>query len=479
MKKEGVFIILLLTILMVSFIAVYAGPGPPPALAPTVWVEARASNNNDGVVNTTQPTGTPIISCNLSIGGANFTTDPVASGQYVVIGDSGNDKMHFINTSDCSLISSYIIGTDVFSTPAIYKNLAIFGADNGKIMAVDYTTTPNPTSAWNYTTGEAVRSPPTIDAAIGRVFVGSNDNKFYCINTTNGQMLWNFTTGNDISTKAFYTSSGPGGPSVMFGSNDKKAYFLYAINGSNLRPAIGFGSKIKGAFAVNQGKLVIREGVFLHALDMSGGFVEIWNFTDNTPVVGSPAIHLNQVVIGTGKKNLYSMNIANGASIWTATPNVKLKSPAATTNGATFFVSAIDSKMVIAYDSTGGELWNMSLLNNPDSSSFIVHQGALFIGDEGGVLYKLEDEPCTTPTDDLLITEDTTICTGTHNLIDTSLDGILKTGAKDIVITCQDKTNLVGQDGVKDIAINISHDNVTVSGCDFQFFSSAIDNRHK
>ena len=49
---------------------------------------------------------------------------------------------------------------------------------------------------WNYTTGSAVDSSPAI--VDGVVYVGSNDDKIYALNATNGAQIWNYTTGSEV-----------------------------------------------------------------------------------------------------------------------------------------------------------------------------------------------------------------------------------------------------------------------------------------
>ena len=44
---------------------------------------------------------------------------------------------------------------------------------------------------WTYTTNGAVTQSPAV--ADGKVYVGANDQKIYCLNATDGTSIWNFT----------------------------------------------------------------------------------------------------------------------------------------------------------------------------------------------------------------------------------------------------------------------------------------------
>ncbi len=49
---------------------------------------------------------------------------------------------------------------------------------------------------WNYTTGNWVESSPAVVA--GKVFVGSDDGRVYCLDAVTGAQVWNYTTGNYV-----------------------------------------------------------------------------------------------------------------------------------------------------------------------------------------------------------------------------------------------------------------------------------------
>ena len=64
-----------------------------------------------------------------------------------------------------------------------------------------YSTSPAPSTnqtLWNYTTGSfIVSSPAVVD---GKVYIGSYDRKFYCLDAATGAHIWNFTTGGIVGS---------------------------------------------------------------------------------------------------------------------------------------------------------------------------------------------------------------------------------------------------------------------------------------
>ena len=78
--------------------------------------------------------------------------------------------------------------------------------------------TPNTNNIlWSYTTGDWVRSSPAV--VDGKVYVGSDDKKVYCLNASTGLFIWSYTTG-------FLVRSSPAvADSIVYvASHDGKVY---------------------------------------------------------------------------------------------------------------------------------------------------------------------------------------------------------------------------------------------------------------
>jgi len=50
---------------------------------------------------------------------------------------------------------------------------------------------------WNFTTMQRVVSSPAV--ANGYVFVGSYEGAVYCLNSSNGKIMWNYPNGNEVT----------------------------------------------------------------------------------------------------------------------------------------------------------------------------------------------------------------------------------------------------------------------------------------
>ena len=70
---------------------------------------------------------------------------------------------------------------------------------------------------WSYTTSGGVQSSPAVSD--GRVYVGSEDSKVYCLNASTGSLIWSYTTGNLV-----WSSPAVSDGRVYVGSYDSKVY---------------------------------------------------------------------------------------------------------------------------------------------------------------------------------------------------------------------------------------------------------------
>src|ERR671917_185093 len=72
-------------------------------------------------------------------------------------------------------------------------------------------------AAWTFTTRARVESSPAI--AGGRVFVGSNDGRFYVLSLTNGAKVWEFNAGAPLSASPAIANG-----RIVIGSQDGRLY---------------------------------------------------------------------------------------------------------------------------------------------------------------------------------------------------------------------------------------------------------------
>ncbi|MHA2621337.1 MAG: outer membrane protein assembly factor BamB family protein [bacterium JZ-2024 1] len=135
--------------------------------------------------------------------------------EYIVFMGTHNGQLIAVNPTSGSAANPIQIVTGVPALPpgagihgnvVIYKSsddspsgILLFGADDGRLYAYDYTitgrTTVNVRPRWAFVTGASIWSSPAVDRRNFVVYFGSNDKNFYAVDLFTGVELWRFTSG--------------------------------------------------------------------------------------------------------------------------------------------------------------------------------------------------------------------------------------------------------------------------------------------
>ena len=139
------------------------------------------------------------------------------------------------------IIWSYYTDTSIYSSPAVAGDQVIFGAD--KIYCLN---TTNGASLWNYTTPGG-----SVAIAEDRVYVGSTDHAIYCLNVSTGEYLWSYTTGDVVHSSPIVAAG-----MLYVGSYDHKIYCLNASTGAFFW-SFTTGNNVYSSPAIVHGKLYV------------------------------------------------------------------------------------------------------------------------------------------------------------------------------------------------------------------------------
>jgi len=263
-----------------------------------------------------------------------------------------------------------------FSSPAVVDGKVYIGSNDMKVYCLDASTGAH---IWNYTTGGLVDSSPAV--ADGKVYIGSYDGKVYCLNASTGVHIWNYTTGGwvDSSPTVAYGK-------VYVGSWDNKVYALNATTGALIWNYTTGGYVISSS-AVAYGKVYTgSDDGKVYCLDASTG-AHIWNYTTTYSSMSSPAVVDNRVYIGSYDGKVYCLDASTGAHVWnyTTTPGRWVHSSPAVADGKVY-IGSLDGKVYCLDASTGTHIWDYQTLAGIDSSPAIA-DGMVFIGSNDGTVY--------------------------------------------------------------------------------------------
>jgi len=264
-------------------------------------------------------------------------------------------------------------------------------------------------SSWTFMTGGGVKSSPSV--VDGRVYVGSNDHKIYCLNATMGALLWSYTTSATVDSS----------PAVIEGRvfvGDEYGYF-YCLNATtgNLIWRVDIGDGFSSP-AIIGGYVYVGcyNGVLACINATTGAY--LWCKYTNANIYSSPAIAGGRVYVGDTGGCLSCFNVTTGVLLWKyqiygmfyggwGSEHMEygdIHSSPAVANGLVYvgnenYNPYSNSPFAYGYQvpfssfyclnaTTGAFVWSYNMYNDADSSSAIAG-GRIYMGNNNDNLYCL------------------------------------------------------------------------------------------
>ncbi len=179
------------------------------------------------------------------------------------------------------------------------------------------------TPKWEFQTGGDVFSSPAV--VDGKVYVGSEDKNWYCLNAYTGAKIWNFTTGFFVRASAAVVDG-----KVFTGADDGYFYCLDANTGAQLwkTSAGGFFPQYlsSGEGEPRSSPIVIGGRVYCGSLDgkvyclnPEDGRI-LYTYATGKPIMGSPAYSDGTIYIASTDSYLYALNSADLSFKWKSFP---------------------------------------------------------------------------------------------------------------------------------------------------------------
>jgi outer membrane protein assembly factor BamB len=251
---------------------------------------------------------------------------------------------------------------------------------------------------WKFKTGGYVDSSPALDD--GRVYFGSWDHNFYCLDESTGELVWKFTAGDCVdSSPAVYEGK------VYFGSWDRNVYCLDAATGKELWR---FEMEPSNFDDHRQSSPVVKGGVLymggfdgmVYALDANTGKA-LWKYRTGGPVRSRPLVlsgflsmsqdgkTFPEVIAGSGDGTLYAVLNPEKDAIW------KFRAGDRVTSSPLFMGRDIafgggDGLLHVLDRMTGKELWNYKTGGRIEYSSPLLIDKTVLIGSTDGKLCSLD-----------------------------------------------------------------------------------------
>ncbi len=236
----------------------------------------------------------------------------------------------------------------------------------------------------------------------GEIFI-ADSSALYALNM-NGTLLWNTTSG----AAGYYGIASPVlfGKYVIIGTSDKYLRAFYVNNGT-LAWQVYIGEDIASspALGIVDKKPMVFVATFnlgsvgkLYAINVLNG-TEEWNLTlMGSNYFGVPAFYDGKIIVPIGgiENTSYQWNPpygvqcinANGTYYWNYTTDSSVRSSVAVESGNIYFVTS--GGKLISLNMNGTLRWSLNIGSSVSSPA--VKNGDIFVGNNNGTLYGIEDE---------------------------------------------------------------------------------------
>lgn len=148
----------------------------------------------------------------------------------------------------------------------------------------------------------------------GRIYIGCDNDFYYCINANNGKLIWSFKTNMMIWSCGCLINNEK---NIVFGSLDRYIYMLDTSSGK-LVDKYKTNAEIKSSPLTFDDKLIIcNSNGEVYCFDISDErFNLLWMNNYETEIYSSPAYKNNILIIAKMNGEIIAINVTNNSQIW-------------------------------------------------------------------------------------------------------------------------------------------------------------------
>jgi eukaryotic-like serine/threonine-protein kinase len=322
-----------------------------------------------------------------------------SNGPFVAVATAATDVQvysfvaNWQKTSGAASYNLFIATDSNFNNPLPNYNPASVTGISAIISGLDSTTNYYYKIVAVNSAGQKTAPSNTIGALTGGpaddrfVYIGSQDQNFYCFDARTGAKIWAFNASGDIESSATIFNG-----TLYFGSTNQRLYSLNlltgALNWGGLTggaiistPAFSDGAVYGASYAGNVYRMdTINKGKTTWTTQLSSNGAQ--------PLFSSPTVVNGMVYIGGEDHNLYGLDAATGKEVWVGPTGDTLSSSPAVSNGVVY-VGSSDWKLYAFTANTGNLLWVNASSYDSLISSPTISNGIVYIGSFDGGLYAI------------------------------------------------------------------------------------------
>lgn len=250
------------------------------------------------------------------------------------------------------------------STPPIVVDGKLFISSSGKSWCLD---TSSGQIIWEFPRGNLNCSPAVVD---GKVFIGTEDGELLCLDTNSGAVLWSYQLQGRYQGHARLCSPAVIGENIfILGATSHKGGTIHCLHTDSGIPAWATDIAVaqvydsKGDFDISVGGcgVIARLGSWLCCLDTTGGKVK-WTFEPEHGGLSTAVVRNGRVFVGAlNDRSIYCLDENNGSTIWEAYLGDFVYSPPAVDPGRVFACAGgwgeDHGRICCLNADTGKEIW--------------------------------------------------------------------------------------------------------------------------
>jgi outer membrane protein assembly factor BamB len=216
--------------------------------------------------------------------------------------------------------------------------------------------------------------------ANNKLYIGAQDG-LYCLDTSNGNVLWDFDT-TDVWSTPMYDSG-----KIYFGTQGDKFYCLDAGTGDEIWSEF-HSENVDSSPNMYDGKVFYGDydGV-LHCKDADLGYPH-WSYPTGDAIRSSPAIYSYAIYFGSQDHKFYCINADGGYKEWEFTTGDSISSSPSMCYGNVYFGSN-DNKVYCLNADYGDKIWEFETSGGIYSSP-AVEFGRVYFGSKDWNFYCLD-----------------------------------------------------------------------------------------
>ena len=276
-------------------------------------------------------------------------------------------------------------GSPIVSSPAISDDGTIyFGSWNKRFYAVDV----SGNARWEYETDGAISASPlllTRDMET-HIYVGSGDSVMYKFDT-NGRVVWKCKLGEAIYSSAAASSDGE---TLYVGSNDNRLYAIDTTSGKILWSQILHG-KVEASPAVgSDGTIFVADfGGFVSAISRHGSIEWSYETPGRVSIVSSPTLDLEDTVyIGSKTKQVLAIR-RDGTLKWSYSLDENVDSTLTLDRDGDLVFGGSRGGVHVLDSASGQARWSFNVKSPIFSAPVLCGHNMMIVASEKGDVYAI------------------------------------------------------------------------------------------